>query len=568
SKAYEKERWEYEELRRRFLNEQAGILARELVEGEPCPVCGSTAHPHPCLPKEGSEPLSREALEKREEKAAKLRDTQEKAALEARSAADLLKAKQENLTDRMAKALERMKASIAEMEPFSSGDLEAFFIEKVPPAVAQWKKRLEEEGKQRRVNARLLTKTRGQLSEAEKAEAALARTFQTASEHLAEEKTALERSRAVLEGIDIHEAFETEKDATEALKQAEGKRKQAEAAYSQAAKSARQALKEQENTKALIERYKAEIPKQEEEAARRKQAYEAILVQKELTDEQWRTLTEQYDRRKVEELRKGKEEHVRRKASAKSRMEQAKEAIGDQKRPDIAVLEAALKEAENEVAGIQKKLQTCRDEHKTNQDAYAALAPKREERSQKMEEHRRMDDLYSRLSGNVSGARMDIETYVQRYYLERVLFAANQRFLDMSAGQYELRMFDVQRAGEGKNRGLDLMVFSNVTGKEREVRTLSGGESFMAALSLALGMADTIQESSAAVQLDVMFIDEGFGSLDDHSRDQAVRVLQQMAAGEKTVGIISHVSELKTEIEDQLIVEKDEEGSRVHWVVS
>ena len=112
------------------------------------------------------------------------------------------------------------------------------------------------------------------------------------------------------------------------------------------------------------------------------------------------------------------------------------------------------------------------------------------------------------------------------------------------------------------------MVYSNVTGKEREIRTLSGGESFMAALSLALGMADQIQESSAAINLDILFIDEGFGSLDEHSRNQAVKVLQQLAGGSKLIGIISHVSELKQEIEDQLIVEKTENGSNVRWQIS
>ena len=119
-----------------------------------------------------------------------------------------------------------------------------------------------------------------------------------------------------------------------------------------------------------------------------------------------------------------------------------------------------------------------------------------------------------------------------------------------------------------KNRGLDLMVYSTVTGKEREVRTLCGGESFMAALSLALGMADQIQEGSAAIHLDVMFIDEGFGSLDEHSRNQAVKGRQQMASGSKLIGIISHVSELKQEMEDQLIVSKDENGSHTRWQIS
>ena len=163
---------------------------------------------------------------------------------------------------------------------------------------------------------------------------------------------------------------------------------------------------------------------------------------------------------------------------------------------------------------------------------------------------------------------MDIETYVQRHYLEQILEAANQRFQDMSAGQFELRMCDIDKARTGKNRGLDLRVYSAVTGKVREVRTLSGGESFMAALSLALGMADQIQESSAAINLDMMFIDEGFGSLDEHSRDQAVKVLQNMAEGEKLIGIISHVTELKQEIEDQLIVTKDDQGSHTRWQIS
>ena len=129
-------------------------------------------------------------------------------------------------------------------------------------------------------------------------------------------------------------------------------------------------------------------------------------------------------------------------------------------------------------------------------------------------------------------------------------------------------MREIDKAGTGKNQGLDLMVYSTVTGKEREVRTLSGGESFMAALALALGMADQIQENSAALNLDILFIDEGFGSLDEHSRNQAVRVLQQMAGGSRLIGVISHVTELKQEIEDQLLVRKNENGSRATWQIS
>ena len=126
----------------------------------------------------------------------------------------------------------------------------------------------------------------------------------------------------------------------------------------------------------------------------------------------------------------------------------------------------------------------------------------------------------------------------------------------------------MDKAGEGKNKGLDLMVYSTVTGKTREIRTLSGGESFMAALALSLGMADQIQQNAAALNLDMMFIDEGFGSLDDHSRNQAVKVLKEMAGGSRLVGIISHVTELKQEIDNQLLVTRDENGSHVKWQTS
>ena len=200
-----------------------------------------------------------------------------------------------------------------------------------------------------------------------------------------------------------------------------------------------------------------------------------------------------------------------------------------------------------------------------NTESFTQLNERLTVRQEIIAEHARLDTLYRMVSGNIKGARMDLETYVQRYYMEQVLYAANSRFAEMSAGQFELRMYDIEKAGEGKNRGLDLMVYSTVTGREREIRTLSGGESFMAALALALGMADQIQMQAAAINLDILFIDEGFGSLDEHSRGQAVRVLKNMAEGNRLIGIISHVSELKQEIDNQLIVTRDEKGSHVAW---
>ena len=287
-----------------------------------------------------------------------------------------------------------------------------------------------------------------------------------------------------------------------------------------------------------------------------------------MTETEWKELVETYRREASEELQKTVSAYHEKKAAAQAQKDSAQSAIGEEQKPVLEEIQMEKEAAEVEYLKKEKVYnQLCMDE-KDDREIYEALASRLEERKAIVEEHARIDVLYRMTSGNVSGSRMDLETYVQRYYLEHILYAANRRFQEMSAGQFELRMYDLEKAGEGKNRGLDLMVYSTVTGKEREVRTLSGGESFMAALSLALGMADQIQQSSAAINLDMMFIDEGFGSLDEHSRNQAVRVLQEMAEGSRLIGIISHVSELKQEIEDQLIVGKDENGSHVKWQIS
>ncbi len=152
-----------------------------------------------------------------------------------------------------------------------------------------------------------------------------------------------------------------------------------------------------------------------------------------------------------------------------------------------------------------------------------------------------------------------LETYVQMAYFERILHKANMRFEKMTDGQYTL----IRRKEAENNRsqsGLDLEVIDHYNGSVRSVKTLSGGESFKASLALALGMADEIQASSGGVRLDTMFVDEGFGSLDEESLEQALSVLSGLSEGNRLVGIISHVGELKSRIDKQIIVTKDKHG--------
>lgn len=168
--------------------------------------------------------------------------------------------------------------------------------------------------------------------------------------------------------------------------------------------------------------------------------------------------------------------------------------------------------------------------------------------------------LSNTANGNLSGKeKIMLETYIQMTYFDRILTRANTRFMVMSGGQYELK----RRIESDNNRsqsGLELDVIDHYNGTERSVKTLSGGESFKASLSLALGLSDEIQSSAGGIQLDTMFIDEGFGSLDDESLQQAMRALYGLTEGNRLVGIISHVSELKEKIEKQIIVTKDKSG--------
>ena len=128
-----------------------------------------------------------------------------------------------------------------------------------------------------------------------------------------------------------------------------------------------------------------------------------------------------------------------------------------------------------------------------------------------------------------------------------------------------LKLKETENSGRKSNEGLDLSVYSLVTDSERDIRTLSGGESFLAALAMALGLSDIAIRKAGAVHLDMMFIDEGFGTLDAQSRKQAIEVLSQLAGSERLVGIISHVTELKEQIAHRLYVTRTENGSEAVW---
>lgn len=229
-------------------------------------------------------------------------------------------------------------------------------------------------------------------------------------------------------------------------------------------------------------------------------------------------------------------------------------------------------ELEAQKAAVEAKLDAAKDERTAvatrlagNSRSLERLAAEHKAVAGIEDEYVQVDALAKLANGKNPGqaGKMPFETYVQTVYFDQVLAAANQRLVLMSEGRYTL----VRRREPGNKRfmaGLEINVLDAHTGRERDVKSLSGGETFMASLSMALGFSDVIQRSAGGVQLDSLFIDEGFGSLDPEALDQALSILEELSASDHFIGIISHVDELKSRIDKKVVVEKGQRGSSAH----
>ena len=202
---------------------------------------------------------------------------------------------------------------------------------------------------------------------------------------------------------------------------------------------------------------------------------------------------------------------------------------------------------------------------KENERAYEAGTKLYEKRDSMKRRAEILANLDNTANGRISKRHVNFQTYIQRRYFAQIIDRANQRLVRMTNHQFELRCRDLEHLRTVGQVGLDLDVYSIVNDQVRDVKTLSGGESFVAALAMALGMADMIQDSRGSVHIDTMFIDEGFGALSEETRNQAIAVLNELSGGKRMVGIISHVSELKAQVGTKLVVTRTDKGSHAHW---
>ena len=233
---------------------------------------------------------------------------------------------------------------------------------------------------------------------------------------------------------------------------------------------------------------------------------------------------------------------------------------------DLTVFDTELAQWKEKKDNLQEQKEQAARNWKNHEHLLNMIRAEEKEYSSLLEDFLLYDSLWQAAAGRIKGqVRLDFETYVQRMYFEKILAAANKRFLVFTDGKMKLKSRPMDEMGLVGASGLDINVYVMATGKERDVKTLSGGESFLASLALALGLSDVVQSQAGSIRLESMFVDEGFGALDDNTREQAMRVLNELAGDDRLVGIISHVNTLKDSIERKLVVKRGLNGSSASW---
>ncbi len=475
-----------------FFDSQAGLLAENLKEGMPCPVCGSVHHPSPAVRKKSAP--DKEAVDQAELQLKKVRKEMEESSLRAGSARTAAMGAYEDLKEK----LQRIVRDV---------DVRKWTNLEIPEEVIQ---RLEEGEKiyldgGQKLDAQIqMLQQNMKISEIRKAETE-------------QQKKEQEQLREVFSKTQIAAAQHgaSLRQMTEDCQQ-----KQANLDYPDKKMAAKRADDCRRIVRQMDDRLKKAQEQREVLTGQQKQREGQIQAQMQHLSE-----IKSWD---VEELNRREENLIRRREENRENLDVRKHRL--MQNEETA---EALPALSAEVERLEKK------------SGWLA-------------------NLSQTLNGNLTGkARVTLETYVQMHYFDRIIQRANVRFMRMSSGQYELKRRKTASSKVGKS-GLELDVIDHYNGSEREVRTLSGGESFMASLSMALGLSDEIQAGAGGIQLDSMFIDEGFGSLDEETLNEAMRALRDLGDGNRMIGIISHVAELKDRIDRQIIVTKDiAGGSRV-----
>jgi len=529
---------EHAGLQQSFINGQSALLARELADGQPCPVCGSSAHPHPAASSD------RIPTEKELETARKLAaDSQKSVQAATKSVGDLVSRKSglEAGITKLKSALGTDAGTVLAELTIRHKELEA---KHDAAETGAGELTIAREGRER-INI-MLSAAKNNLPSAEAGLAAA--TAEWEKQKALEARLASEAgdndADAVKSRIVVIERFmET---ARKALQQADTELK---AVDERLATSKGQ----KEEKLSAIPRLETELGKLRSDFGKR------LKVEGFADDKEYRaarlTLEE------IERLKKDVDAFRETLAAATARLNRADSSCSGLEKPDIAAVTTVRDVADRFLGELRSADGVLDGQQRGYDEAFKAISEKGD-RIGVLEKEYAVTGKLADLTGGNNSKRMTLQRYVLAALFEEVAIAASQRLSRMSRGRYHLVRSETPRDGKATS-GLDLDVTDDYIGEKRPAFTLSGGESFLASLSLALGLSDVVMAQCGGRYLDCIFIDEGFGSLDGETLDFALNTLIELHRSGRVIGIISHVAELKERIQSQIEVVGSKDGSRI-----
>ena len=537
----------YSRLNSAYLLAQAGVLARGLKENEPCPVCGSRTHPAPA-------PESTEAPTEAQLKEAETLLARHRAALdECRTRC----AQAQTQVGEIARRCEQLAAQLAIPCEQAACQEAGLAARKEETALLQ---RMALHAAQ----ADELKRFRQQLAQEQPRAQGFVRSVQALTASLSEAREQLAATAAGMKTVaeSLGEHGENPAAARQALREAELQREQLAAKLTRAEEADRQSEQSLQENEGRISTLKTQADQLVQRIAEVcEERSRAMAEQGFPTEEAYRAaLTDAPNQEPIAAQLKQYDRAV----------EQWTHEVERLTRETEGRTETDLMETDRQLAALQEEAEQLRRADantagliENNRRMLARLKEISGGYQQAKDDCARVMHLKRLADGTLVGRqRISFEQYVQRSYLESILSRANARLLKMTDGRFELRRREQLK--QLKSGALELDVMDYHCGRQRPVSTLSGGEAFLASLALALGLSETISDEAGGISIDTLFVDEGFGSLDPVSLDQAIRTLMQLGEGSRLVGIISHVSELRDRIPRQLVVTGSKSsGSRV-----
>ena len=526
-----------------FLRSQAGLLAAGLEDGLPCPVCGSVHHPSPAsVPEDVPDRESINRLRKRREKEEQARSkaAEELAARRAEYEASLARLREvSGCEGDAAECMDALDSSIS-----SLSDQVAELGESVRDREA-----LIRGLDDLRRRSQMLTERRDYMS----------RSVEENSGRLSEARQALSAAEAELATVTEGLQYPSEEEAVRARADNEARIAGAVSTVEEVERrrlDAETELAVQTSRKTAAETELAELVPSMDEAGKR---LNSLLAEMGMDMDGFHRLAG-ID---VEALNTEIERYRSEDEYCRSRSAELNEELAGREVPDMEAFQRAVDECVAAREKVDGELASASERLRNNSGIWEHLKGMWSELEGRGRELDALTTMADVANGRLAGSRkVQFEQFVQARYFDRVLECANRRLADMSGGRFEL-LRKADDDGKRSQTALDIDVLDNFTGKVRSVQSLSGGESFKAALSLALGLSDSIQMMAGGSRVDALFIDEGFGSLDSESLNQALDVLDNLTAGNVMVGVISHVDLLRERIDRKISVTREKDGSHV-----